>query len=470
MRGNLRGVINMVEMTPRQIVEELDKYIIGQDKAKRAVAISLRNRYRRRLLSEEVRSEIKPRNILMIGPTGVGKTEIARRLAMLADIPFIKVEATKFTEVGYVGRDVDSMVRDLVEESIRMVKTKKINEVYEKSKELADEKIVKILLPSSRKRTSNPFELIFANERENDIVDEEERQSLANRRRELLEKLKRGELDDEVIEIEVEDNHNSAIGFFGGLGIEEFNINLGDIFGDLLPKKYKKKKVTIKEARKILSSQESEKLIDMDEVIELGIKKAEEDGIIFIDEIDKIAGKNYTSGPDVSREGVQRDILPIVEGTTVMTKYGPVKTDYILFIAAGAFHVSKVEDLIPELQGRFPIRVELDNLTEKDFVKILTEPKNALIKQYQYLMKTEGVDLQFTENAINMIAKVAYLINEQSENIGARRLSTVMEKLLEDISYEVPDSNIEKIIVDEDYVKERLGSYVQQKDITKYIL
>lgn len=470
MRGNLRGVINMVEMTPRQIVEELDKYIIGQDKAKRAVAISLRNRYRRRLLSEEVRSEIKPRNILMIGPTGVGKTEIARRLAMLADIPFIKVEATKFTEVGYVGRDVDSMVRDLVEESIRMVKTKKINEVFEKSKELADEKIVKILLPSSRKRTSNPFELIFANERENDIVDEEERQSLANRRRELLEKLKRGELDDEVIEIEVEDNHNSAIGFFGGLGIEEFNINLGDIFGDLLPKKYKKKKVTIKEARKILSSQESEKLIDMDEVIELGIKKAEEDGIIFIDEIDKIAGKNYTSGPDVSREGVQRDILPIVEGTTVMTKYGPVKTDYILFIAAGAFHVSKVEDLIPELQGRFPIRVELDNLTEKDFVKILTEPKNALIKQYQYLMKTEGVDLQFTENAINMIAKVAYLINEQSENIGARRLSTVMEKLLEDISYEVPDSNIEKIIVDEDYVKERLGSYVQQKDITKYIL
>jgi ATP-dependent HslUV protease ATP-binding subunit HslU len=460
----------MVEMTPRQIVEELDKYIIGQDKAKRAVAISLRNRYRRRQLSEEIRSEIKPRNILMIGPTGVGKTEIARRLAMLADIPFVKVEATKFTEVGYVGRDVDSMVRDLVEESIRMVKTKKINEVYEKSKELADEKIVKILLPSSKRRTSNPFELIFANERENDIVDEEERQSLANRRRELLEKIKRGELDDEVIEIEVEDNHNSAIGFFGSLGIEEFNINLGDIFGDLLPKKYKKKKVTIKEAKKILSNQESEKLIDMDEVIEQGIKKAEEDGIIFIDEIDKIAGKNYTSGPDVSREGVQRDILPIVEGTTVMTKYGPVKTDYILFIAAGAFHVSKVEDLIPELQGRFPIRVELDNLTEKDFVKILTEPKNALIKQYQYLMKTEGVDLQFTDDAINMIAKVAYLINEQSENIGARRLSTVMEKLLEDLSYEVPELNVDKIIIDEDYVKKRLGSYVQQKDITKYIL
>lgn len=460
----------MGEMTPREIVEELDKYIVGQDKAKKAVAISLRNRYRRRLLSEEIRSEIKPRNILMIGPTGVGKTEIARRLAMLADIPFVKVEATKFTEVGYVGRDVDSMVRDLVEEAIRMVKSKKISEVYEKSKELADEKIVNILLPSSKKKTNNPFELLFANDKEKYTVEEEEKEALANRRKELLEKIKRGELDDKIIEIEVEDNHSSAVGFFGGLGIEEFNINLGDIFGDMLPKKYKKKKVTIKEAKKILINQESEKLIDMDEVIEIGIKKAEEDGIIFIDEIDKIAGKNYTSGPDVSREGVQRDILPIVEGTTVMTKYGPVKTDYILFIAAGAFHVSKVEDLIPELQGRFPIRVELDSLTEKDFMEILTKPKNALIKQYQHLMKTEGIELQFTDDAIKMIAKVAYLINEQSENIGARRLSTVMEKLLEDVSYEAPDLNTDKYIIDEEYVKKKLGTYVQQKDITKYIL
>lgn len=460
----------MGEMTPREIVEELDKYIVGQDKAKKAVAISLRNRYRRRLLSEEIRSEIKPRNILMIGPTGVGKTEIARRLAMLADIPFVKVEATKFTEVGYVGRDVDSMVRDLVEEAIRMVKSKKISEVYEKSKELADEKIVNILLPSSKKKTNNPFELLFANDKEKYTVEEEEKEALANRRKELLEKIKRGELDDKIIEIEVEDNHSSAVGFFGGLGIEEFNINLGDIFGDMLPKKYKKKKVTIKEAKKILINQESEKLIDMDEVIEIGIKKAEEDGIIFIDEIDKIAGKNYTSGPDVSREGVQRDILPIVEGTTVMTKYGPVKTDYILFIAAGAFHVSKVEDLIPELQGRFPIRVELDSLTEKDFMEILTKPKNALIKQYQHLMKTEGIELQFTDDAIKMIAKVAYLINEQAENIGARRLSTVMEKLLEDVSYEAPDLNTDKYIIDEEYVKEKLGTYVQQKDITKYIL
>ncbi len=460
----------MGEMTPREIVEELDKYIVGQDKAKKAVAISLRNRYRRRLLSEEIRSEIKPRNILMIGPTGVGKTEIARRLAMLADIPFVKVEATKFTEVGYVGRDVDSMVRDLVEEAIRMVKSKKISEVYEKSKELADEKIVNILLPSSKKKTNNPFELLFANDKEKYTVEEEEKEALANRRKELLEKIKRGELDDKIIEIEVEDNHSSAVGFFGGLGIEEFNINLGDIFGDMLPKKYKKKKVTIKEAKKILINQESEKLIDMDEVIEIGIKKAEEDGIIFIDEIDKIAGKNYTSGPDVSREGVQRDILPIVEGTTVMTKYGPVKTDYILFIAAGAFHVSKVEDLIPELQGRFPIRVELDSLTEKDFMEILTKPKNALIKQYQHLMKTEGIELQFTDDAIKMIAKVAYLINEQAENIGARRLSTVMEKLLEDVSYEAPDLNTDKYIIDEEYVKKKLGTYVQQKDITKYIL
>ncbi|NLY76946.1 MAG: ATP-dependent protease ATPase subunit HslU [Tissierellia bacterium] len=461
----------MEDRTPSQIVKELDKYIIGQDKAKKAVAISLRNRYRRRLLSEDIRSEIKPRNILMIGPTGVGKTEIARRLAMLVDIPFVKVEATKFTEVGYVGRDVDSMVRDLVEESIRMVKAKKLTEVYEKSRLLADEKILNILLPTSKKRSHNPFELIFANEKEIEEVDEEERESIANRRKELMEMLKNGELDDQVIEVEVEDNHNSTIGLFGGLGLEELNINLGDIFGDMLPKKLKKKKLTIKEARKVLSNQESEKLIDMEEVVELGIKKAEEDGIIFIDEIDKIAGKNYTSGPDVSREGVQRDILPIVEGTTVMTKYGPIKTDYILFIAAGAFHVSKVEDLIPELQGRFPIRVELDNLTENDFINILTKPQNALIKQYQHLMKTEGVDLQFTDESINMIAKVAFLINEQSENIGARRLSTVMEKLLEDVSFEVPDLNADnKIIIDEDYVKERLGSYVQQKDITKYIL
>lgn len=460
----------MGELTPKQIVEELDKYIIGQENAKKAVAISLRNRYRRSLLPDEVREEVKPRNILMIGPTGVGKTEIARRLAKLVDMPFIKVEATKFTEVGYVGRDVDSMVRDLVEESIRMVKSKKIDEVYEKSKDLADEKIVKILLPSSKKKVNNPLEVLFGSPNENDNTDDIDKEVLASKRMEILNRLKNGELDDEIIEIEVEDTHNSSVGLFSGIGMEEFNINMGDLFGDLLPKKFKKKKVTIKEARKIIANQEAEKLIDMDEVIDIGIRKAEENGMIFIDEIDKIAGKNYGSGPDVSREGVQRDILPIIEGTTVVTKYGPVKTDYILFIAAGAFHVSKVEDLIPEIQGRFPIRVELDSLTEENFKEILIKPKNALIKQYQYLMKTEGIDLKFTEEAISMVAKVAYLINEQSENIGARRLHTVMEKLLEDISFQAPSLDTDEIIIDEDYANQRLMQYVQQKDITKYIL
>ncbi|NLX61696.1 MAG: ATP-dependent protease ATPase subunit HslU [Tissierellia bacterium] len=461
----------MVELTPKQIVEELDKYIIGQDNAKKAVAISLRNRYRRNLLPEYIKEEVKPKNILMIGPTGVGKTEIARRVAKLTDMPFIKVEATKFTEVGYVGRDVDSMVRDLVEESIRMVKNKKIEEVYEKSKILADEKIVDILLPyPSRKKSNHPFEMLFSSPKDEEIQDENKKLEILNKRKELLEKLKSGELDEEIIEIEVDDSYNSTIGLFSGLGMEEFNINMGDIFGDILPKKKKKKKVTIKEARKIISNEEAEKLIDMDEVIELGIKRAEENGMIFIDEIDKIAGKNYGTGPDVSREGVQRDILPIVEGTTVMTKYGPVKTDHILFIAAGAFHVSKVEDLIPEFQGRFPVRVELESLTEENFREILTKPKNALIKQYQHLLKTEGIDLKFTEGAINLIAKAAFLINEQSENIGARRLNTVLEKLLEDISFEAPDLDCKEIIIDEEYVSDKLMIFTDEKDITKYIL
>ncbi|MBZ2173884.1 ATP-dependent protease ATPase subunit HslU [Schnuerera sp. xch1] len=461
----------MKELTPKQIVEELDKYIVGQNKAKKAVAISLRNRYRRNLLPNEFKDEIRPKNILMIGPTGVGKTEIARRLSKLVKMPFIKVEATKFTEVGYVGRDVESMVRDLVEESIRMVKVEKIDQVYDNSKELADQKILQILVPhSSKKKDKNPLEMLFNNSEEDKTTDEVDDEIIINKRKELEKKLKDGDLDDKIIEIQIEDNHNSTVELFSGLGIEEYNINMSDMFGDLLPKKTKKKKVTVKEARKIISNQEAQKLIDMDEVIDIGIKKAEENGMIFIDEIDKIAGKDYSSGPDVSREGVQRDILPIIEGTTIMTKYGPVKTDYILFIAAGAFHVSKVEDLIPEIQGRFPIRVELDNLTEDNFKEILTKPKNALIKQYKFLIKTEGFSLEFSKGAIDAIAKVAFLINEQSENIGARRLHTVLEKLLEDISFQVPDLDTDRITISETYVNEKLNAYIQQKDISKYIL
>ena len=408
----------------------------------------------------------------MIGPTGVGKTEIARRLSKLVEAPFVKVEATKFTEVGYVGRDVDSMVRDLVEESIRMVKVKKIEEVYEKSEKIADEKILDILIPASSKgKSSNPLEMLFSDvKKEDDENSLKDKELIMNKRREIREKLLKGELEDEIIEIDVEDDYNSTIELFSAFGIEEYNINMEDIFGDFLPKKTKKKKVTIKEARKIISNQEAQKLIDMDEVVSLGIEKAQETGIIFIDEIDKIAGKDYGGGPDVSREGVQRDILPIIEGTTVMTKYGPVKTDHILFIAAGAFHVSKVSDLIPEIQGRFPIRVELESLTEENFVEILTKPKNAIIKQYQLLLGTEGIKLEFTDEAIKAIARFAYIANEQSENIGARRLQTVLEKLLEDISFEASDLDNKDIIVDEVYVNEKLMAHIQQRDISKYIL
>ncbi len=462
----------MEQLTPKEIVKELDKYIIGQHEAKKSVAIALRNRYRRSLLLDEYKDEIKPKNILMIGPTGVGKTEIARRLSKLVEAPFVKVEATKFTEVGYVGRDVDSMIRDLIEESIRMVKDKKIEEVYHKGRKVADDKIVEILLPfPSKPKLKNPLEAFFGDgEEDNNEVMLEEKEKFFHRRKELKEKLLKGELEDKIIEIEIEENYNPTVELFGGFGIEEYNFNIEDIFGDILPKKTKKRKVTVKEAKIIISNQEAQKLIDMDEVIDLGINKAEESGIIFIDEFDKIAGKDYGSGPDVSREGVQRDILPIIEGTTVMTKYGPVKTDHILFIAAGAFHVSKVGDLIPEIQGRFPIRVELENLTEDNFVEILTKPKNAIIKQYQWLLGAEGLKLNFTEDAIKVIAKVAYMANEQSENIGARRLQTVLEKLLEDISYEASDIKDKEIIIDADYVNHKLMEHIHQKDISKYIL
>lgn len=460
----------MMELTPSEIVAELDKYIVGQNKAKRAVAIAIRNRYRRSLLDEEFKDEVKPKNILMVGPTGVGKTEIARRLAKLVKSPFIKVEATKFTEVGYVGRDVDSMVRDLIEDSIRMIKEEKINKVYDKGKLLAEDKILNILVPTVKKKGSNnPLEMFFGNEEEEEETDDNLIE-IRDRRDEIKKRLRNGELENRIIEIEVEENLNSTVEYFSGLGMEEFNINVGDMFGEFLPKKTKKRKVTIKEARKIIAAQEAQKLIDMDEVTEEGIKRAENSGIIFIDEIDKIAGKEYSSGPDVSREGVQRDILPIIEGSTIMTKYGPVKTDHILFIAAGAFHVSKISDLIPEIQGRFPIRVELDNLTEENFKEILTKPKNALIKQYELLLKTEGINLKFSEEAISEIAKFAYISNEQYENIGARRLHTVIEKVLEDVSFNGPDLEEKDVILNGEYIKTKLMNDIQQKDISKYIL
>lgn len=467
----------MKDLTPNQVVLELDKYIIGQERAKKVVAIALRNRYRRKLLDEEFKEEIKPKNILMMGPTGVGKTEIARRLSKLVDAPFVKVEATKFTEVGYVGRDVDSMVRDLVESSISIVKNEKLEEVYDKSKIIAEEKILDKLAPKkSKKVDTSPIEYLFGSpdkdrDEKNDIEDStKEIEKVRDYRNDLREKLRNGELDDRIIKIEVEETSNSTVEYFGGLGMEELNIDMSDIFGNILPKKTRKIKTTVKEAKRIIANEEAQNLIDMDEVIGEAINRAEENGIIFIDEIDKIAGKEYSSSADVSREGVQRDILPIIEGSTVITKYGPVKTDHILFIAAGAFHVSKVSDLIPEIQGRFPLRVELDSLTEENFKEILSKPKNALTKQYQLLMSTEGVKVDFTNDALNEIARLAYISNQQSENIGARRLHTVLEKLFEDISFNAPDLKEKHIVIDKSYVKKKLMSEIQQKDISKYIL
>ncbi len=467
----------MSELTPIQIVEELDKYIIGQEKAKKLVAVALRNRYRRNLLSEELRNEITPKNILMVGPTGVGKTEIARRLSKLVNAPFIKVEATKFTEVGYVGRDVESIIRDLVEFSVRMVKSEKMSEVNEKAYEMAIEKTAEILVPSPAKNSStkNPFEMLFNYSGKNDDDDDDEQlkhqeESIKSNRYYLKEKLKAGELDNQIIEIELEDSGGHNIEMLSGVGMEQMNINLQDMFGGLFPKKSKKRKISVKEAIKLITQQEAQHLIDMDNVIEEAIKRAEERGIVFIDEIDKIAGKGYSNGPDVSREGVQRDILPIVEGSTVMTKYGPVKTDFMLFIAAGAFHVAKTSDLIPELQGRFPVRVELSSLSKDNFKEILTKPNNALIKQYKALLATEGIELVFGDEAIDELAEVAAYMNEQSENIGARRLYTVMESLFEKISYEAPDLEEKNISITKEYVQSTLMSDVKNKDVSKYII
>lgn len=459
-------------LTPRQIVAELDKYIVGQKEAKKAVALALRNRYRRSLLDEPLRDEIVPKNILMIGPTGVGKTEIARRLAKLVNSPFVKVEATKFTEIGYVGRDVESMVRDLVETSIRMVKAEKTEQLKDKAEKMANERIVSILVPSSSRKSNarNPLEMLFNQQQDPSEREEKVDQDVASRREEIRRKLAAGELEEQQIEIEVEDHAPSMFDMLAGQGYDQMGMNIQEMFGNLLPKRTKKRKLPISEARKVLTNEEAQKLLDMDEVIQESIQRAEQTGIIFIDEFDKIASASRGTGPDVSREGVQRDILPIVEGSTVMTKYGPVKTDYILFIAAGAFHNAKPSDLIPELQGRFPIRVELNNLAMEDFVSILTEPKNALTKQYAALLETEGIRVDFSEDAIKELARIAVEVNSSTDNIGARRLHTILEKLLEDLSFEAPDITLESILITPEYVREKLSDIAQNRDLSQYIL
>ena len=445
------------ELTPREIVRELDKYVIGQAGAKRAVAIALRNRIRRQKLSPEMAEEIMPKNIIMIGPTGVGKTEIARRLAKLANSPFLKVEASKFTEVGYVGRDVESMIRDLVEISIEMVRNEKLEEVADKADTNAEERILDLLLP--------PMPVASADDSSRAASDQ------WNRTREKLRaQLRDGKLDDRTVEIEVKERNFPAFEIISNQGIEEMDINIKDILPGFLGQRTKKRKMKVAEAIDYLIQEEESKLVDMDQVTRLAVERVENNGIIFLDEIDKIAGRESGHGPDVSREGVQRDILPIVEGTTVNTRYGMVRTDHILFIAAGAFHVSKPADLIPELQGRFPIRVELDSLTVEDFVRILTEPQNALIKQYVALLETEGVKLTFLDDAVQEIARFAATVNESTENIGARRLHTIMEKLLDEISFEGPDLKKKSIRIDAAYVQKMLAEIVKDQDLSRYIL
>jgi ATP-dependent HslUV protease ATP-binding subunit HslU len=445
------------DLTPRQIVQELDRYIVGQKRAKRAVAVALRNRIRRQKLPTQMAEEIAPKNIIMIGPTGIGKTEIARRLARLVHSPFIKVEATKYTEVGYVGRDVESMVRDLTDTAVDLIKHEKMEEMKEPASRNAEERLLDLLLPPSNVSTIP-----------------EERSELENRRKETREKfraqLRAGALDQRVIELEMKERNFSSFSIFSNAGIEDIDINLKEMMPGLFSGKTKKRKLRVEEARVVLEAEEKEKLIDMDQIAKMAVNRVEQAGIVFLDELDKIAGKESGQGPDVSREGVQRDLLPIIEGTTVNTRYGIVRTDHILFIAAGAFHVSKPSDLIPELQGRFPIRVELDPLEEKDLVRILKEPENALPKQYVALLSTEGVELSFTNEAIEEIAHLAAQVNERTENIGARRLHTILEKLLEEISFDAPEMKKKKVVIDKDYVDKMLDDVIKDQDLSRFIL
>ncbi len=458
----MRGISNnhkIDSLKPRQIVAELDKYIIGQNNAKRMVAIAMRNRWRRQMVDGDLRNEIMPNNIIMIGSTGVGKTEIARRLANLANAPFMKVEASKFTEVGYVGRDVESMVRDLTDMAVSIIKKEKQEKIESKAHKMAEEKLLDLLLPSSsQKKFSRQAE-------DNEAVDK----SLAAREK-LRRQLREGKLDDRHVEIDAAVDRFPIVEIFSPMGMEELGVNMQEMFSGMIPKKSKKRRVAVPEAIKILEAEEANRLIDMEEVIAEAIERMENSGMIFVDEIDKIAGEKSKTGPDVSREGVQRDILPIVEGTSVMTKYGLVRTDHILFLAAGAFNISKPSDLIPELQGRFPIRVELDDLTAGDFIRILTEPENALIKQYTALLKTEGIQISFDESAIQEIARIAFEVNSRTENIGARRLQTVLTKLLENIMYDAPDVDKKKIRVTRKFVRDSLDQIIKDEDLSRYIL
>ena len=461
---------SMKILTPAEIVAELDKYIIGQDQAKRSVAVALRNRWRRQQVAPELRDEIAPKNIIMIGPTGVGKTEIARRLATLAKSPFIKVEATKFTEVGYIGRDVESMIRDLTELAVNMTKKEEQDNVKAKAEEMAQERLLDMLLPSSIDVPRTPEIKEQEVEDSVDIVSPEQPDNSKTREK-LRQMLKDSKLDNRYVELETSNKPvTPMIEIFSSSGIEEMEFSMKDVLGNIFPVRNKKRKLKVPEALEVIFQEESQKLIDMDKVMSEAIRNTEQNGIIFLDELDKVAGNESRQGPDVSREGVQRDLLPIVEGSTVITKYGMVKTDHILFIAAGAFNVSKPSDLLPELQGRFPIRVELDSLEMEDFIRILTEPQNALITQYRALLETEGIDLVFEDSAIKEIASISATVNEQMENIGARRLHTVMEKLLDEISFDAPDLEIKSVVIDSNYVKEKLADIMEDENLSRYIL